>query len=78
LEFLKNYDINFQYHPGQANVVGDALSRRPYPTLHSLVALRRDLCEDFKKLDLNVVIRETRSINTKEVQPNLIKEIRAA
>jgi len=38
-----------------------------------------DLCEDFKKLELNVVIRETRLIlYTMEVQPALIEEIRAA
>ena len=26
LEFLKDYDVHFQYHPGKANVVADALS----------------------------------------------------
>ena len=50
LEFLKNYDINFQYHPEKANVVADALSRRSYPTLNSLLVAPRDLSEDFKKL----------------------------
>ena len=78
LEFLKDYDINFQYNLRKTNVVVDALSRRPYPTLNSLIALPRDLFEDFKKLDLNVVTRETKSIlYIMEVQPTLIEEIKA-
>jgi len=78
LEFFKDNDINFQYHPEKANVVADALSRRSYPILNSLLALPRDLVEDFKKLDINVVTRDTKSIlYTIEVQPTLIEEIQA-
>ena len=28
MELLKNYDITILYHPGKANVVEDALSRK--------------------------------------------------
>jgi len=54
-EFLKDYDIYFQYHPGKANVVADALSHRLYPTLNCQIELPMDLCEEFTKLKLNVV-----------------------
>jgi len=47
LEFLKDYDVHFQYHAGKANVVADSLSRRPYPTLNCLRALPSDFCEEF-------------------------------
>jgi len=78
LEFLKDYDINFQYHLGKANGVADALSRRPYITVNNVLALLKDFCEDFKKLELNIVTRETRSVlYTIEVQPTLTEEIRA-
>ena len=55
LEFLKDYDIHFQFHPGKANVVADALSRRPYSTLSGLIVLPDDLCKEFRRLELNVV-----------------------
>ena len=38
LEFVKDYDFELSYHPGKANVVADALSRRSYAA--SLCAVR--------------------------------------
>src|SRR3954470_21400662 len=36
LEYLADYTFTMHYHPGKANVVADALSRRSYATLFSL------------------------------------------
>ncbi|GAU42813.1 hypothetical protein TSUD_288410 [Trifolium subterraneum] len=50
LEFLKNYDFELSYHPGN-NVVVDALSRK---SLHmsSLMAKELELIEEFRDLSL--------------------------
>ena len=37
MELLEDYDFELQYHPGKVNVVADALSRRSYAELASLM-----------------------------------------
>ncbi|GJY78997.1 DNA helicase [Tanacetum coccineum] len=37
LELLKDYDANIQYHPGKANVVADAFSRKSYGSMSCLI-----------------------------------------
>ncbi len=38
IEFLKDYDCVIDYHPGKANIVADALSRKSIVALSSLNA----------------------------------------
>ncbi|GAU23275.1 hypothetical protein TSUD_281700 [Trifolium subterraneum] len=51
LEFVKDYDFELSYHPGKANVVEDALSRK---SLHmsSLIVKELELIEEFRDLSL--------------------------
>jgi len=59
--------------------VADALIRRPCLALSCSLALPSKLCEEFHKLELNVITPRSKLIPcTLEVQPTLIEEIRVA
>ena len=51
LEFLKDYDFELSYHPGKANVVADALSRKSI-NISALMVREYDLLEQFRDLSL--------------------------
>jgi len=76
---MKDYDVNFQYHLGKPNVVAAALSCRPYLTMNSLMKQPVDLCEELRKLELNVITPRAKStLHAMEVQLTLIEEIPVA
>jgi hypothetical protein len=54
LELIKDYDFEVHYHPGKANVVADALSRK-HCNYVTLELKNETLCEEMRKLSLEVV-----------------------
>jgi hypothetical protein len=54
LELIKYYDLEVHYHPGKANVVADALSRK-HCNCVMLEPYNEALCEDMRKLNLELV-----------------------
>ncbi|WVZ97281.1 hypothetical protein U9M48_042830, partial [Paspalum notatum var. saurae] len=52
LELIKDYDMEIHYHPGKANVVADALSRKSYANMALGFQMPHELCEEFKRLSL--------------------------
>ncbi|XP_073222472.1 uncharacterized protein [Cicer arietinum] len=53
MEFIKDYEFTLHYHPGKANVVVDALSRKR-AHLSSITLKGLELLENFRDLDLNM------------------------
>jgi hypothetical protein len=54
LELIKDYDLEFHYHPGKANVVADALSRK-HCNYVMLELYDEAICEEMRKLNLELV-----------------------
>ena len=57
LELIKDYDMKLHYHPGKANVVADALSRKSYANTLISAGLSKELAEDLRELRLELVPR---------------------
>ena len=45
MEYLDNYNFTFHYHPGKANVVADALSRKSWGVLASVASQEWQMLE---------------------------------
>jgi hypothetical protein len=73
LELIKDYDLGINYHPGKANVVADALSRRSHVNQLVVESMPYELGEEFDKLNLRIVAN-TEAMET-EVGSSLLQEI---
>jgi hypothetical protein len=73
LELIKDYGLEVHYHPGKANVVADALSRKAQCNCLSIEPYSDTLCEDLRRLNLEIV--EQGSLNALSVESNLFDRI---
>jgi hypothetical protein len=55
LELIKDYDLEVHYHPGKANVVADALSRKSYANGLQLTFIPVELRAEIEYLNLGLV-----------------------
>ena len=79
LELIKDYDCSINYHPGKANVVADALSRKSYSFSAALLTTQKHIIVDLQKLGVDIVTGDSQSyLASLSVQPTLIDKIKAA
>ena len=76
LELIKDYDLEIHYHPGKANVVADALSRKVNCNFTSAIPVHAILCQEMEKLNLVMVAENTLTNIT--LTPTLRDQIIAA
>ena len=68
---IKDYDLEVHYHPGKANVVADALSRKSYAKEVQVAAMLNELCAEFEQLNLGIVTNAVELV----IEPTLDQEI---
>jgi hypothetical protein len=70
LELVKDYNLEIHYHPGKANVVADALSRKSY---EKAAPKSTQLQEEMARLNMHIVPH--RYVHQLSVQPTLEEKI---
>jgi hypothetical protein len=66
--------LGINYHPGKANVVADALSRKSLLNMLAMMELLLEFCKEFEKLNLGWV--SNTEVITMEVDSTLEQDIR--
>ena len=78
LELIKDYDCTIEYHPGKANVVANALSRRPESSLSHMRSGYLPLLVDLRALELILEVDDSGALlATFNVRPLLVDQILA-
>jgi hypothetical protein len=73
LELIKDYDLEVHYHPGKANVVADALSRKAQCNCMNMDVRVTTLCDELCRLNLEVV--SSGDLSYISVEPTLQEQI---
>jgi hypothetical protein len=73
LELIKDYDLEVHYHPGKANVVAGALSRKAQCNCLTIDSKVISWCDELRKLNMEVVSPGT--LDYISIEPTLQEQI---
>ena len=78
LEFIKDYNCTIEYHQEKANVLADAMSKRPESSLSHMRSGYLSLLVDLRPLGVILEVEDSgASLATFHVRPLLVDQIRA-
>lgn len=76
LELIKDYHLSLQYHPGKANVVADALSRKSHTTVAFMMTSWWTMVDTLVDFDIQPTTKKyTAYLGAMIAQPTLISRI---
>jgi hypothetical protein len=73
LELIKDYDVEVHYHPGKANAVADALSRKSQCNFVMMDSRINTLCDELSKMKIEVI--PSGALSHISVEPTLRDQI---
>ncbi|KAL0325067.1 UNVERIFIED_CONTAM: Transposon Tf2-11 polyprotein [Sesamum radiatum] len=78
IELLKDYDCTIDYHPGNANIVADALSRKTVDQLASMICYNMEYLTALRAMDVHFSVGGDMLLATMQVKPYLKDKIKNA
>jgi hypothetical protein len=73
LELIKDYELEIHYHPGKANMVADALSRKASCHCLTVKTSNITLCQEMEKLNLGLIQHGT--LNQLKLESVLLQKV---